>query len=302
MDLNYHHLMYFWAVARGGSIARASEEMLVSQPTISAQVKELEEALGERLFTRSGRRLVLTEVGRTAYDYANEIFGLGRQLVDAVKQTPTGRPLRLAVGVSEAMPKLVARLLIEPALRAEGRPVHLVCREDRGERLLADLATFRLDVILSDSPAVPSTGVRTFSHLLGECGVTFFALPAAARKLRKGFPKSLQDAPAVLPTDNTWLRRGIDQWLSSRGIQPRVVAEVEDSALLKTFGQSGLGVFPAPSVVEAEVCGQYGVAVVARVEEVHERFYAISVERKLRHPAVVAISEAARHELFRKTP
>ena len=297
MDLNYHHLMYFWSVARTGGVGRAAEELMVSQPTVSAQVKALEESLGEPLFARSGRRLVLTDAGRTVFDYANEIFALGRQIRDALRHKESGRPARLAVGVSDALPKLVARMLIEPALGL-GQPVHVVCRDDKAERLLVDLATFRLDVVLSDAPAPPTFKARTFSHLLGECGVSFFAAPSLAKRIGRRFPQSLHDAPVILPTDNTMLRRAMDQWLAARGVRPRVVAEIEDSALLKTFGQSGVGAFPAPSVVEDVVRAQYGVSVVGRAEDLRERFFAISVERKLRHPAVIAMTESARRHLF----
>ncbi|HEV7302377.1 MAG TPA: transcriptional activator NhaR [Tepidisphaeraceae bacterium] len=291
--LNYHHLMYFWAVARHGGIAAASRELAISEPTISGQVKELERALGERLFTRSGRRLVLTDVGKVVYDYASEISSLGRELLDTVKQRPTNRPLRLAVGIADALPKLVARTLLEPALRMGN--VHLICREGRLEELLVELSSYRLDLVLSDQPAGESVKVKSFSQLLGESGVSFFASAAVARKLSTdAFPALLSNAPLILPTEHTALRRALDAWFSARGVSPLLRAEVQDSALLKTFGQSGFGVFPAPSIVEADVCEQYGVAVVGRTDEARERFYAISVERKLRHPAVVAIIEGAR--------
>jgi LysR family transcriptional activator of nhaA len=293
--LNYHHLLYFWVVAREGGIARASRVLLVAEPTISGQVKELEAFLGEPLFVRSGRTLVLTEMGKVVYDYAGEIFSLGRQMLDTVRQRPSDRPPRLSVGVTDGLPKLVARRLLEPALGGPQR-VELTCRDGPLDGLLVDLSTFRLDLVLSDAPAGGGVKVVSFSHLLGESGVSFFAVPAVARKASRGFPASLGEADLLLPTANTTLRRQLDHWFEARGIRPRVVASVEDSALLKTFGQAGVGMFPAPSVVEAEVCRQYQVKVVGRTREVRERFYAISVERKLRHPAVVAISEAAREQ------
>jgi LysR family transcriptional activator of nhaA len=290
--LNYHHLMYFLAVARHGGIAAASRELGVSEPTISGQVKELEAALGERLFARSGRRLVLTDMGRIVADYAAEIASLGRELLDTVKQRPTNRPLRLSVGITDALPKLVARALLEPAMRMGN--VHLICREGRLEELLLDLSSYRLDLVLSDAPASGAVKVKSFSQLLGESGVSFFATAALARTLSADFPASLANAPLLLPTDNTALRRALDAWFNLRGVAPQLRAEVQDSALLKTFGQSGFGVFPAPSIVEADVCEQYGVELVGRTDEARERFYAISVERKLRHPAVVAIIDGAR--------
>jgi LysR family transcriptional activator of nhaA len=295
--LNYHHLLYFWMVVREGGVARASEQLRLAQPTISGQVRALEEALGEKLFTRSGRGLVPTEVGRLVYRYADEIFSLGRELMDTLKDRPTGRPLRLVVGVADAVSKLIAYRLIEPALRLpEG--VHIVCREGKPDRLLAELSVHGVDLVLSDAPLSPSVRVRAFSHLLGECGVTFFATAAVARPLRRRFPRSLAGQAMLLPTDNTMLRRALDQWFEAEGIRPRVSGEFEDSALMKVFGEAGGGVFAAPSVIEEEVQRQYGVTVLGRTEAVRERFYAITVERKIKHPAVAAISEQARTKLF----
>lgn len=295
--LNYHHLLYFWAVAREGSIVRASEELGVSQPSISLQVKELERSLGRKLFERAGRRLVLTDAGRVVYGYAGEIFALGRQLMDAVDRQPAGRALRLAVGITDAIPKTLARVLLEPAL-ALPQPVRLVCREDKVDRLLMDLAARRLDMVLSDAPIGSGVHLRGFNHLLGECGVTFFAAPPLAAKLRRGFPKSLDGMPLLLPTDNTALRRSLDLWFDARRVAPRVEAEFEDAAMMYSFGQAGLGAFPAPSVVREEVRRQFDVRVIGQTEAVTERFYAISTEQKLQHPGVVAVQETARRETF----
>jgi LysR family transcriptional activator of nhaA len=295
--LNYHHLLYFWTVARTGGVSAASAELRLAQPTISGQLRALEDALGEKLFHRVGRRLELTDVGRMVYRYADEIFTLGRELMDAVRGRPTGRPLRLAVGVADQLAKLITYRLIEPALKLS-EPVHVVCREDKPERLLADLALHDLDLVLSDAPIHPSVKVRAFSHLLGECGVTIFGTKDLAAKYRRSFPKSLEGAPCLLPTENTSLRRSLDQWFEQQSLRPTVVSEFEDSALLSSFGERGLGLFPGPTAIEAEIRRQYGVVVVGRLEQVRERFYAISVERRLKHPAVVAISEAARERLF----
>lgn len=294
--LNYHHLLYFWVVAREGGIARASKHLLVAEPTISGQVKELEQFLGEKLFERVGRRLVLTEMGKVVFDYAGEIFSLGRQMLDTVRQRPTDKPLRLNVGITDGIPKLVARRLLDPAFDTAHR-IELTCREDSLDNLLVELSTYKLDVVLSDAPA-GGVKVVSFSHLLGESGVSFFATPAVAKKLTRNFPASLNNADLLLPTDNTALRRALDQWFETHGIRPRVVASIEDSALLKTFGQAGVGVFPAPTVVEAEIRKQYEVKVVGRTNEVKERFYAITIDRKLKHPVVVTISQSAR-ERFR---
>ena len=296
--LNYHHLFYFWMAAREGSIAQASRQLLLAQPTITGQIRALENALGEKLFTRSGRSLVLTDVGRLVYRYASEIFSLGRELTDVLKGRPAGRPVRLVVGVSDVLAKLIVYRLLEPAL-ALPESVQIICYEDRPERLLAELSTFGLDLILTDAPIGQLVRVRAFSHLLGSCGVSFFGTASVAAKYRRNFPASLDGAPFLLPLESTTLRRSLEQWFEAQRIRPRVVGEFQDSALLKTFGQTGLGIFAAPTVTEKEVRRQHGVSVLGRTESVIERFYAISVERKLKHPAVVAIAEAARDQLFR---
>jgi len=295
--LNYHHLLYFWTVARTGGVSAASIELRLAQPTISGQLRVLEEHFGEKLFQRVGRRLELTETGRLVYRYADEIFTLGRELTDAVRGRPTGRPVRFAVGVADQLPKLIAYRLIEPALKLAD-PVRIVCREDKPERLLADLAVHDLDLVLSDAPLNPSIKVRAFSHLLGECGLTIFGTKALAARYRRGFPGSLDNAPFLLPTENTVLRRSLDQWFAQQGVRPAVVGEFEDSALLKSFGERGIGLFGGPTAIEAEIRRQYSVIPLGRIEQVRERFYAISAERRLTHPAVVAISEAAREKLF----
>lgn len=295
-SLNYHHLRYFWAAAREGGVTRASKKLHISQPAVSAQIRGLEQALGEKLFARSGRTLVLTEAGRVVYRYADEIFGLGGELIETLKGRPTGRPLRLVVGIANVIPKLVAYRMLEPAFRLPER-VHVECLEDRPDRLLAELATHRLDLVLADAPAGPSVKVRAHSHFLGECGVSVFGTARLARRHRQGFPRSLDGAPFLLPTVDSTLRRSLDQWFEAHGVRPEIVGQFEDSALLKVLGQSGVGLFAVPSAIEAEVRGQYGVRLVGRAE-IRERFYAITVERKLKHPAVVAISEVARRELF----
>lgn len=295
--LNYHHLLYFWTVAREGSVVRAAETLSLTQPTISGQIKMLEDALGERLFDRVGRRLVLTEVGRLVYRYADEIFTLGRELLDTLNDRPTGRPFRLVVGVADVMPKQIVHRLLQPAMDLpEG--VQLVCREDKTERLLGALSMHELDVVLADRPMGPGVSVRAFNHLLGESSITVFGTKALAAKLRRGFPKSLDGFPMLLPTDNTVVRRAIEQFFDAQEIRPRIIAEFEDSALLKAFGEAGAGVFTAPTVIERDVSRQFGVTPIGQLESVKERFYAISVEKRLKHPAVVAISDAARHGLF----
>ncbi len=295
--LNYHHLRYFWAVAREGSIVRAAEELRVSQPTISLQLKELERVLGRKLMERSGRSLALTEAGRVVYNYAREIFSLGEELIDAVERQPSEHALRLAVGIVDVIPKTVVYRLLEPVLRLS-QPVRLVCREDKADRLLADLAARRFDVVLSDAPIGTGVQVRGYNHLLGESGVTFFATAALARRHRRGFPRSLDGAPVLLPTDGTAMRRALSLWFDSLRVHPVVVAEFDDGATMASFGRAGAGVFPAPSVVEDEVCRELSVEVVGRSDKLRERYYAITTEARLQHPAVVAVREAARNELF----
>ena len=295
--LNYHHLLYFWMAAREGSISRASEELRLSQPTLSAQIRTLEEALGEKLFARVGRNLVLTDMGRIVFRYADEIFSLGRELMDTVQGRPTGQPVRFTVGIADVVPKLVAYRLLEPALQL-AEPVRLICREDKPDRLLAALALNELDLVLSEAPIDPTIKVQAYSHVLGECGVTFFGTAALTKAYRPKFPQSLTGAPVLLPTDQSVLRRSLERWFAAEEIYPVIVGEFEDSALLKVFGQIALGVFAAPSVIEKEVKRQYGVQVIGRVESVRESFYAISVERRIKHPAVAAIAETAQQKLF----
>jgi LysR family transcriptional regulator, transcriptional activator of nhaA len=295
--VNYHHLLYFWTVAREGGLVPAGKVLRLSHPTLSTQIHALEDHLGEKLFTKLGRKLALTEIGRVVFRYAEEIFTLGREMLDAVKDRSTGQPLRLQVGVVDVVPKLVVRRLLAPALSLP-EPVRIVCYEGSYQRLLAELALHSLDIVIADSPVPSGSSVRAFNHLLGETGISFFGNKPLARRFKRGFPKSLDGAPMLLPLENSSLGRALHQWFDRNGVKPRVVAEFEDSALLKVFGADGTGVFSAPSAVEKEVCQQYGVFVLGRTSDVKERFYAVSVERRLKHPAVVAISDAARHELF----
>jgi LysR family transcriptional activator of nhaA len=290
--LNHHHLFHFWTVVREGGVTRASEKLNVSQPTISGQLRELEEALGEKLLARSGRTVALTEIGRTVYRYADEMLALDRELLEAVKGRPA-RAGRLAVGVAMVVPKLVVYQILEPALHLSD-PIQLDCVHERPERLLAELAIFGLDVVLGDAPAPPSVRVRAYSHLLGECAVSIFGTETLAAAYRRGFPRSLDGAPFLLPREGSALRFSLEDWFEKQRIRPRVVGTFEDSALLHAFGQAGAGLFAMPSAIEAEVRRQYRVRLVARLSSVRQRFYAITVERRIRNPAVVAISERAK--------
>jgi LysR family transcriptional regulator, transcriptional activator of nhaA len=294
--LNYHHLYYFWWVAREGSIAAASKRLRVSQPTLSQQVRALEGAFGEPLFERVGRGLRLTPGGRTAFRYADEIFSLGRELQDAMRGRPTGRPERLAVGVADVVPKPVAYRLLAPALRLPS-PVRLVCHEGAPERLLAELALQGLDLVLSDAPLAPGAKLRAFSHLLGESPVVVFGSRPLAQRYAPGFPASLAGAPFLMPVAGGALRRALDQWFAERDIAPEVAGEFEDSALLQAFGQAGVGLFAGPSALGPDIGKRYDLAVVGELSPLTERYYAISGERRIKHPAVAAVAEAARRLL-----
>jgi LysR family transcriptional regulator, transcriptional activator of nhaA len=295
--LNYHHLFYFWKVVRAGSITRACEELRLAPPTISAQLRSLEEQMGEKLLTRSGRSLVPTEMGLLVFRYAQDIFALGLELMDAVKRRPTAKPLRLAIGVDDVLPKEIAYALIEPALRLP-ETVRLLCREASLERLVADLALHELDVVLSDAPVAPSLNIRAYNHALGDCEVIWMGTPALAKAHRRGFPKSLDGAPILLPTADTSIRRDLDQWCEAQSIRPLIVGEFEDYGLLRVFGSRGAGVYPTFQVLEKDLKRHYGLQRIGLAKGVRGRFYAISVEKKVRHPAVAAIYESARRSLF----
>ncbi|MCA9598391.1 MAG: transcriptional activator NhaR [Myxococcales bacterium] len=295
--VNYQHLLYFWVVAREGGLVAAGKVLHLSHPTLSAQVHALEDHLGEKLFTKVGRRLVLTDVGRVVARYADEIFTLGREMVDTVKGRSTGQPVRLSVGIVDVVPKLVVKRLLEPALALE-EPVKIFCHEGSYDKLLADLALHSIDLLIADAPLPSGSSVRAFNHVLGESGVTFFGTRSLVKALQAGFPQSLEGAPMLLPLENTTLRRALNQWFDRLGIRPRVVAEFEDSALLKEFGADGVGIFAGSSVVAKELERQYRVSALGSAPEIRERFYAVSVERRLKNPAVVAISDAAREDLF----
>lgn len=294
--LNYHHLLYFWVVAREGSLVAAGKVLRLSHPTLSAQIRALEEELGEKLFMKSGRNLALTETGKTVYRYAEEIFTLGRELVDTVKGR-AGQALQLDVGVADVVPKLVVKRLLQPALSLPV-PVRLVCYEDSYDKLLADLAQHALDVVISDAPVPTGSTFRVFNHLLGETTVSFFATPPLAKNFGPGFPESLNGAPVLLPLKSLTLRRALNHWFDKLGVKPNIVAEFADSALMNVFGADGVGIFPAPTVIATEVMAQYNVETLGRATDVRESFYAISAERKVKHPAVVAISEQARQDVF----
>jgi LysR family transcriptional regulator, transcriptional activator of nhaA len=299
--LNYHHLLYFWTVAREGGLGPAARALHLSPSTLSGQIHQLEDSVGEKLFERVGRRLTLTEMGATVFRYAEEIFALGRELQATLRSGRTQRPARLRIGVVDSLPKMIVRRLVEPVLHLR-EPIVVSCYEDRFDRLLSDLGRHDLDLVLADAPVPPGSAVRAFAHPLGTCDLEVFGVARFAG-LARGFPGTLQEAPMLLPLSGLPLRRALDAWFDARGIRPRVVGEFEDSALMKAFGAEGAGVFAAPSAVAKQVKKQYGVRSIGRIAEIHETFYAVSVERKLKHPAVVAISQGAHEDVFvRRTP
>lgn len=296
--LNYHHLLYFYTVAREGSVAQAAAVLHLTQSTVSTQVRQLETALGQELFERRGRGLALTDAGRLAMHYAEDIFSLGREFQDVLLGRPGGRPPRLSVGITDAVPKLVAFRLLEP-VRHMPSPPALVCRDDSPDGLLASLAAHELDLVIADALPGPASPVRVYAHLLGESAVTIFGTAELAATYRRRFPRSLDGAPFLLPTEQAALRRHLDQWFDEQGIRPRVEGQFADSALLKTFGQAGVGLFAAPTAIAREVKRQYGVRVVGQIPAIRESFYAITAERKVKHPAVVRLTESAKLDLFR---
>ena len=298
--LNYQHLLYFWMVAKKGTIARACEELRLAQPTISGQLRSLEESFGEKLFQRQGRRLTLTEAGKIVYRYADEIFTLGNELTDALKGRPSNRPPRLIVGVSDLVPKLIAYRILEPALKMNGG-VQIECYEDTPEKLLLSLSSHELDLVLTDSPAYAAVRVRVFNHLLGSSGVALFASPKLATFYRKRFPDSLTAAPFLLPMKNSTLRRVVDEWFERHSIRPRVLGEFQDTALLSTFGQAGTGIFAAPLAIERELRTHWGVSKIGSLGPRVLEYYAISAERKIKHPAATVIAEVAKNKLFGAT-
>ncbi|MGV7224280.1 MAG: transcriptional activator NhaR [Nitrospinales bacterium] len=296
-SLNYHHLHYFWVVMNTGSINAASDKLAVAKSTISAQLSALEKSLGGKLFTRVGRNLEPTELGHIIFGYADKIYTIGQEMMNSVHSLHTKAPLTLKVGVVDVVPKLLTRKFLVPAM-ALSENIHLVCQEGKEETLLSELAVHNLDVVFADSPIRSGLSVKAYSHLLFECGVSFFGKKELARSLKKEFPYSLDKTPMLLPMPNTALRGRLDQWFTNLDILPHIVGEFDDSALMKVFGQAGDGIFAAPQVIEKEIQQQYQVDIIGQSDEIIEKFYAISIERIIKHPAIVAISEAARKELI----
>lgn len=287
--LNYHHLRYFWTVAKEGSLARAAAKLHVSQPSISEQIRELESAFGEKLFRREGRNNKLTDTGQVAFGYADEIFALGRELMNAVKQRPGTRTLRFYAGMADSFPKLVTNEILKPIFDLP-QTVHVICREGKLEDLLAQLAAHRLDLVLADEPPPSTANLKTFNHPLGDSGTTFCAERKLAVKLKPGFPKSLHEAPALLPAENTPFRRTLESWFRARQIRPRVVAEFEDLALMKVMAAEGRGFIAVPSIAARDAVAHYRFQAIAEAPKCRVQFHAITAERRIVHPAVAAIT------------
>lgn len=296
--LNYKHLYYFWVVAKEGSIANASKVLHLTPPTLSAQIRTLEDLLGVSLFKKTGRQLMLTEIGKITSEYAQSIFMLGLELENILSNEHHQRQIQFKVGVADVMPKLIVYRLLAPAFELSS-DIRVICHEDKFETLLADLVSHKLDLVLADRRINPALNLKAYHHRLGTSGVTFFAHRRLAKKLAKDFPGSLHQSPLLLPATDTALRRSIDQWFDEIEITPYIVGEFDDSALLKVFGQAQLGVFCAPAVIEAEILKQYDVDAVGRTECIQEQFYAITAERRIKHPAVIHIRDTASSNLFK---
>lgn len=295
---NYKHLHYFWMVAKSGGLRRASEALHTSQQALSGQIKLLEERLGKPLFQKNGRRLALTETGRTVYSYADEIFALGAEMEQALRsERLSGQEIEFRVGVADALPKSIAYRLLEPALRLSD-PVRIVCREWKLDSLMAELATHRLDLIIADSPIPAGLSVKAYNHRLGHSGQSFFATPALAAQHPGSFPGRLDSMPMLLHGEDSDVRRQLENWLEQQHLYPRVVGEFDDSALINAFGREGFGAFAAPTLLEAEIVEQNGFEVLGRTKSIRQEFYAISIERRITHPCVLAICNMARGALF----
>jgi len=295
--LNYHHLRYFWTVAREGGLTRAAAKLHVSQPTISAQIRALEAVLGDKLFRRAGRHLVLTDFGRHVLAYAEDIFAIGEDLLNSTKQRLTSRPVRVQIGVADSLPKMVAYQILEPIFHLQP-PVQVSCWEMKLSDMLVELAAFKLDLVLADEPASSGVSPNVFNHFLGECGVTFCAEPRLAARLRRGFPRSLNGAPVLLPMANSGLRRSLEKWFQASGVRPRLVGEFEDPAFINVLALHGLGFMSVPSIVAKEAFTRFGFRAIGHTADCKQQFYAITAARKLAHPAVLAVTSPPRPGLF----
>lgn len=295
--LNYHHLLYFWTVAKEGSVTAACRKLHLAQPTVSTQLKRLEQRVGEKLYERSGKGIALTDIGQVVFRYADEMFSIGEELVDTLQHRTVSRTRKLLVGVPDVLPKLIAFRLLEPLLTLDGG-VQLICREEPLDQLLARLALHELDVVFSDAPASGLVRVKAFNHELGSCGVGLFGSEELCAKHQDGLPGSLENAPFMLPGAGTQMRRNVENWIQQQGFRPKVLGEIDDTALLKVFAEAGLAFIPGPLAIRSEIERQFGLRMLVELTGFRDRFYAITIERRIRHPAVLAISEIARSGLF----
>lgn len=296
-SINFKHLHYFWVVAHEGSIARAGEKLNITPQTISGQLTLLEERFGQDLFVRQGRNLAITEVGRLVLRYADDIFDLGKELTDVLRGVPAIGPAEFIVSASSALPKTIVYKIIEPALD-QPHELSLTCKEGPVENILADLAVHEVDMVLTDTPLTSAFSIKAYNHFLGDAPLSFFATAELTSKYSKNFPESLHGAPMLIPTRQNAVRQLFDRWLDDTGIRPNVKGQFDDSALMKSFGQAGLGIFFMPSIIEQEVCNAFNVEVLGTISQIKQRFYAISAERKVKHPAVAAICDTARDKIF----
>jgi len=297
-QLNYKHLRYFYSVAKEGSIVKASNLLHVSPQTISGQLSAFEQYLGVELFEREGKRLVLNDAGKLALSYAEDIFALGHELQQSLNAQDLMHTFVFSVGITDIIPKILAANILEAGLELDG-PIKLIGREGDFESLLSELALNRLDLILSDRPLTPGTPIKAYSHVLGESGTSFYATKDRAEALKSGFPYSLNQQPFLICGDNSYQKINLQTWFEEKRITPHIVAEFDDSALLKNFAQAGHGVFSTPSIIEQHVQNQFGVEVIGRTTDIKERFYAISPERKVKHPGVKLLVDTA-IELFKR--
>ncbi len=295
--LNYNHLKYFHEVAHQGSVKKAAETLHLTPQTISGQLRQLEDTIGQPLFDRVGRRLLISEMGHLVLEYADEIFAIGTELSQVVRGQVNVGPSMMSIGIVNSMPKLIAQRIIEPSLGTDN-PIRIRCHEASLEQLLSELSVHKIDLVLSDQPMPAGLRLKAYNHQLGESGLSFFCQKKLARRYKAQFPQSLNQAPMLLPSRHSALRRRLDEWFDQQDLAPEIIGEFDDSALMKAFGQSGSGLYVAPTAIENEVCAMYGATCVGRTSEIVEQFYAISPERRIKHPSVAHILEAARHELF----
>lgn len=286
---NYRHLYYFWVVAKEGSMSKAAERLNIATQTISAQVHELEKSLGYLLFKPAGRNIILTDSGLVALEIADQIFSIGERLPEALRDAAKSPKIKIIVGISDSLPKFVARQLLEPVLKH--KDVQLIAHEGEFDKLLADLVLHRIDIILADRPANNNKNINVFSEVLSKTSIAWYSPQQFLKIAKNNFPDCLSELPILLPTVHSTVRLLMDQWFTKLGLTPNIIGEFQDSALLKTFAASGMGVFPAGKLIEKDLKETYGIELIGNCDEIYEHFYAIRSEKKIQHPLVQAIIE-----------